>query len=414
MASPLSSLVVLDFTRLLPGPFATLLAADLGARVVKVEDPSLGDYLRWVGPPVAGGSSATFQYLNRQKLGVQLDLKHPGGVLVARRLAARADALIESFRPGVMDRLGLGADDLATENPRLVYVSITGYGQSGPLAARAGHDLNYVSLAGLAGMSGAPIHGPVQLADLVGGGYLAAVALLAGVIEARHTGRGRHMDVAMCHGVQSLMAVQMASYMASGSPPDVRESVLGGHHPTYGYYRCQDGEYLSVAALEPKFWSRLVAALGIPELESAPASPPAEWPAMRRRMAEVFATRTAAGWMEALGPLDCCVERVLALEEARGHPQAASRGIEVRVRASTGETLAQPAPFLRARPELETPVGAAPRPGEHARAVLAEAGFTGEEIDDLAASGAIGPAIRPPQPGGATTTEKAPAAPSGR
>ncbi|HKX26040.1 MAG TPA: CaiB/BaiF CoA-transferase family protein, partial [Actinomycetota bacterium] len=259
MTGPLDGVRVLDLTRLLPGNYCTLVLADLGADVVKVEEPGRGDYIRWASPLV-DGQGAAHRSLNRGKRSMTLDLKSADGPVVLRRLAAGADAVVESFRPGVLERLGGGYEALSAENPRLVYCALTGYGQDGPYRDRAGHDVDYIGLAGILEATG-PADGPpvlpaVQVGDF-GGGMAAAVAVVAGLREAAVTGHGRVLDVSMLDVAVSWTAVSMSWYLAAGQVPARGAMPLTGGLACYRAYRCADGRYLAVGALEPQFWREL-------------------------------------------------------------------------------------------------------------------------------------------------------------
>src|SRR5436189_1848780 len=260
---PLQGIRVLDLTRLLPGAFCTLQLADMGADVVKVEEPTAGDYMRWY-PPLHDGQSVLFNALNRNKRSVTLNLKADAGRQLFLALAERADVVVEGNRPGVMDRLGLGWPALRARNPRLVMCAITGYGQAGPLATRAGHDLNYMAIAGALslnapqGMSPHPL--AVQVADLGAGGQAAAVAILGALLGVARGGEGRYLDVSMTDGALTWLAVPLAQERVQGPIPTGMHR-LTGRYACYGVYRCADGRHLSVAALEPKFWRALCDAL---------------------------------------------------------------------------------------------------------------------------------------------------------
>ncbi len=260
MHAPLNGVRVLDLSRLIPGPFCTLILSDLGASVDKLEDPHVGDYLR-VFPPMKRGLSGRFNALNRDKRSLCLDLKKPEGRDALLRLARHYDVVVESFRPGVLDKLGVGFAALARENPRLVMLSISGYGQDGPLRDRAGHDLNYIALGGVLGVAGPPDRPPptpaVQLADIAGGALFGAVGILAALYERERTGRGQQVDVSMCEGALAFLIPELGSYDAAGTPPRRGGELLIGGAACYGVYRTKDGRFLSVGALEPKFWTRV-------------------------------------------------------------------------------------------------------------------------------------------------------------
>ena len=386
MSGPLEDVRILDLTRLLPGGVATALLADLGASVVKIEQPGLGDYMRW-SEPLLGPESAASWVTDRNKRSVALDLKQPGGVAALKRLAERADALIESFRPGVVDRLGVGYDDLRAVNPRLVYCSLTGYGQDGPLAAVAGHDLNYIGRAGVLGITGEPDGPPtipgVQVADIGAGAMLSALGVVAAIVRARASGAGDHVDVSMTDGAFAILSVHLGAYFATGEPPERGRMPLSGRDPCYNVYRCADGRYVTVGALEPKFWEALCTAVERPELVPTQFEPEAlaTW-------RELFATRPRDEWLRVLEPFDACVGPVNDLAEACADPQLRHRGMVVELEH----------PVLGPTPQVGTPIKLrnapagvrtpAPRLGEHTRSELAAAGLSAAEIDALVASGA--------------------------
>lgn len=380
----LEGICVLDLTRLLPGAFATQVLADLGARVDKVEDPGGGDYMRMM-PPAVGGMNATFHALNRGKRSLVLDLKKPEGRDALLRLLSGYDVLVESFRPGVMARLGLGWETLSEANPRLIACAITGYGQTGPLASRAGHDLNYLARAGVLGLTG-PEDGPpqisgVQIADMGGGGLYAVVGILA-ALEARHTtGRGRFVDVAMCEGALTFATYGITSQLGGMALPRGAGVLMGGIAP-YSTYATKDGKAVSLAALEPKFWTRFCNAVGLePDMSAlAPGPHQAEW---KRRVAEKIAARTRDEWAAFAETTDCCLEPVLAPEELVADPHHRARGVFLRGEA-TGELPLPRTPIADPPPDPAP----APRQGEHGEAILAEAGFSSDEIAALREAGA--------------------------
>lgn len=398
----LSGLRVLDLTFYLPGPYATLILADLGAEVIKIENPAGGDPLRGLGPD--GGSpagSVFFQALNRGKKSVTLDLKTAEGREAFLRLAATADGLVEQYRPGVTERLGLGYEAVRAVNPRLAYVSLTGYGQTGPHAAEAGHDLNYMARSGLLSLFAEAPEGtvaapfplpPIQFADL-NGGNLTATALLAGMLSARLTGEGRHVDVAMTDGIVALLSLTASNYLAAGGPPPERPNLfLAGGEPFYNIYRSADGRHLSVGALEPKFWANLCRVLA----ESDPEKKdPGVIASSREEVARIFATRTAAEWVERLAGLDVCVAPILKVAEALASEHVAARGLVIE---AGGVRQIGPAltvvPGGEARRRAGAPVSAAsprpaPRLGEHNREILLALGYGEADIQALAARGVI-------------------------
>src|SRR5439155_14045561 len=316
---PLTGIRVLDLTRLLPGAYCTLLLADMGADVIKVEEPGAGDYMRWT-PPLVGGQSALFNAINRNKRSVTLNLKSDPGRDLLLRLVDRADVLVEGNRPGVMDRLGLGWDTLHARNQRLVMCSITGYGQDGPFASRAGHDLNYMATAGALGLNGEregpPVPLSVQVADIGGGGLQPAVAILGALVGVQRGGEGRWIDASMTDGAVSWLAMAFATH-AGGEEVARGEQRLSGRYPCYRVYECRDGRYYSVAALEPKFWRNLCGALDRPDLVEQQYSEDLE---TQKTLETIFKTKARDEWEEVLASLDACCEPVLDLDEVASHP----------------------------------------------------------------------------------------------
>lgn len=324
--SPLDDLTVLDFSTLLPGPLASLFLAEAGARVIKVERPG-GEDMRGF-PPRFGQTSAPFAALNGGKESVEIDLKAPDAVERLTPLIRAADILVEQFRPGVMARLGLGYDDLVRINPRLIYCSITGYGQHGPRAAEAGHDLNYQALGGLLGQSlkrGAPAPLPPALVADIGGGTMPAVINILLALRRRdRTGQGCHLDIAMADAMTTFAWYGLAQGQATGSFPEGGEGVLTGASPRYGLYETADGWFLAVAALEPKFWEAFCEAIALDaSLRDDRRAPEAT----REAIVATIAAATAEHWRERLEPLDCCCTVVRTLEEALADPHFTSRGL---------------------------------------------------------------------------------------
>jgi crotonobetainyl-CoA:carnitine CoA-transferase CaiB-like acyl-CoA transferase len=365
---PLTGIRVLDLTRLLPGAFCTMLLGDMGADVIKIEDPGNGDYMRWT-PPLVDGQSVLFNALNRNKRSVALNLKSDEGRGLLLRMVEKSDVLVEGNRPGVMDRLRLGWDVLHARNPKLVMCSITGYGQDGPFAARAGHDLNYMATAGALGLNG-ELNGPplplsVQVADVGGGGLQPAVAILGALVAVQRGGDGRWIDASMTDGTVSWLALALA---ARGAGEDVERGYqrLSGRYACYRVYRCKDKRFYSVAALEPKFWTALCTKLGRPDLIDQQFADDGQ---VHGALESVFATRSRAEWEEELSALDACCEPVLELDEVASHPQVAARRL-IEARATGVEV--RPAVQLRKDWRRRD----APGLGEHTAEVLAELGIT--------------------------------------
>jgi alpha-methylacyl-CoA racemase len=381
---PLEGTRVLDLSRLLPGPFATLVLADLGATVDKIEDTAGGDYLRHMPPQVAGESIA-FQLLNRGKRSAVLDLKKPEAREATKRLLGTYDVLFEQFRPGVLDRLGLGHDELHASHPRLVICALTGYGQAGALAQRAGHDLNYLALAGVLGAQG-PADGPpqvpgFQMAD-ISGGMWCVIGILAALAERARTGQGRVLDIAMADGVLGFATTALGAAL-SGAPLRRGDEALSGGIAPYQTYVSKDGHPITLAALEPKFWMTFCAAVGLPATMDALLVGPHQAD-LKQKVAVVFAERTREEWARFAEEHDCCVQPVLSPHEITTLPHFASRDLFFHIPSPRGEI-----------PQFRTPVtpqgtsfSPPPRQGEHTRAILRDGGFSDAEIDGLIQSGA--------------------------
>ena len=380
---PLAGIRILDLTRLLPGPVATLHLADLGAEVIKIEDPQVGDYARTLGTG-QGEDSAYFRMINRNKQGLRLDLKTAGGVEVFKRLASAADAIIESFRPGVMDKLGVGYAVIAALNPRIAYCSISGYGQDGPYRDLAGHDINYLGYAGVLDQIGCEGGDPAlpnfQIADLLGGALTAAMGILAAVLDAQRTGRGRHIDVAMTDSVLAHTYFTMLRRNDSGHSLPRGADLLSGGLPCYGAYRCADGRHMAVGALEGKFWKICCEVLDHPEWVRR------QWDAgLRAEMAAVFASRPRDEWANLFAAVDCCVTPILTPEEALKNEQIVARGMVLQEGGLT-----QFAPPLKMSDFEFSVRQPAPSAGQHNTTILAAAGYSPAEIERLAASGTLG------------------------
>jgi len=386
MLGPLASLKVLDFSTLLPGPFASLLLADMGAEVLRIESPTRMDLLR-VLPPHDHGVSASHAYLNRNKRSLALDLKQPEALEVIKQLLADYDIVLEQFRPGVMERLGLGYEALKAINPKLIYVSITGYGQTGPYKDRAGHDINYLALAGLASYTGRADSGPLplgmQVADVAGGSLHGVIGLLAAVIARQQTGQGQHLDVSMTDCAFSLNAMAGAGYLACGVEPGREDQMLNGGS-FYDYYRSRDGRWLSVGSLEPAFMKPLCTALGLEELSPLGLSPkPADQKKLKDALKTEFEKHDFGELCGLFAELDACVEPVLNLGEAIAHPQLRARELVTEVPRGDGSTQAQMACPLKFSDGLPEPrhIGAAL--GQHTDQVLGELGFSAQRIAEL-------------------------------
>ena len=378
----LTGVRILDLTRLLPGAFCTMLLADQRADVIKVEEPGGGDYMRWY-PPLAGGQSVLFNALNRNKRGITLNLKTGQGKDLFLKLAATADVVVEGNRPGVMERLGLGWKTLRSLRPGLILCSITGYGQDGPFAQRAGHDLNYMAIAGALSLNAPPGGRPhplaVQVADIGAGGAGAAAAILSALVGVARGGEGSHLDVSMTDGALSWLAMPVAEAAGGGEAPVAGRTRLTGQYPCYRTYQCSDGRFISVGALEPKFWAALVEAIERPDLLSLHLD---ERPQAHDALEAVFRERTRDEWARRLDGLDLCVEPVLEIDELAGHPQIAARGL---IRQEVTGTEVGPAVPLADGWRRLGPPGL----GEHNSEILAEVGVNGALLAELKAAGVV-------------------------
>ncbi|HEU4735053.1 MAG TPA: CaiB/BaiF CoA-transferase family protein [Kofleriaceae bacterium] len=382
LADALQGVRILDLSRLLPGPFLTMVLADLGGDVVKIEDPKLGDYMRQV-PPAKGGLSGRYLAVNRGKRSAVIDLKTPAGRDALLRMAARADVVVESFRPGVMDKLGVGYAALSAANPGIVLCSISGFGQTGPYVARAGHDIGYLAIAGVLAMGGeadgAPMMPGVQIADLAGGALWGATAILGALVGRHRTGKGAHLDISMTEGALALLAAEVGN-LDCGARPTRGQERLNGGQACYSIYRTKDGRYLAVGALEPKFWIALNEGIGRRPDVGELLEPTAGQARAKAEIAAIFATRTAAEWTQILANHDCCVELVTEVDELPDHPLHRAREVFFTIDGGPGV-----GPVLQVRTPLGTPrsPGPPPRHGEHTRAVLGEYGFSDAEIAQL-------------------------------
>jgi alpha-methylacyl-CoA racemase len=397
--SALSDVRVLDLSRLLPGGFCSLLLADFGAEVLKVEDTGMGDYIRWSTPSYEGAEdsakSALFLALNRGKRSIRLDLKSDGGREALLRLVREHDVLLESFRPGVMERLGVGYERLREENPRLVYCAITGYGQDGPYTGRSGHDMNYLGLNGLLGLSGdaggAPVQSAGQIADLGGGALMAAFGILAALRERDRSGEGQLVDVSMFDGSLSWLALVAAKYLADGAAPARGELELAGGLLCYRPYACRDG-WVTLGALEPKFWQAWCRGVGREDLVEKQFERPGS--DAHAEVERVFLERTRDEWQAFASEHDCCLEPVLGLDEALDSELVLAREMVVSVDQPGAESgvrlLGVPVKLSRTP---GAPAGPGPALGEHTEEVLASLGYSAEEIAAMLEAGEVaGPA----------------------
>ncbi len=402
---PLSDVRVLDLTRLLPGGFCSLLLADFGADVVKVEDTDMGDYVRWAPPYYGdeahqplGTRSALYLALNRGKRSIRLDLKSESGRDAFLRLARGYDVVLESFRPGVLDKLGCGYEALSEANPGIVYCAITGYGQTGPHTGRAGHDINYLGLTGLLGLTGEPNGRPIQaagqIADLGGGALMAAFGVMAALRERERSGRGQVVDVSMTDGALSWLAMVAAQYLCDGEVPRRGRGMLNGGAACYLPYECADGGWVTCGALEPKFWQAFCEGVGRPDLIEHQFAPPGS--EGREKVAEVFRSRTRDQWRAFNDSHDAMIEPVLELDEALVSELVREREMVVELdQPEVGPVRLLGVPIKLLRTEGD-PTRPAPALGEHTAEVLSEAGFSEDDVGSLLESGAAAGPNREP------------------
>lgn len=387
---PLSGIRILDFSTLLPGPYATQLLADMGAEVLRIEAVNRPDLLQSLPPHIAGVSAA-HATINRGKQSLALNLKHPQAVEIIQKLLVNYDVVIEQFRPGVMNRLGLGYPQLREFQPQLIFCSITGYGQTGPLKDRAGHDINYLALSGLASYSGTRQTGPVlsgfQIADIAGGSHHAVMAIMAAVIQRQRTGEGQFLDISMSDAALALNCILAASTHAGAPPPSYGSDLLNGGS-FYGYYKTADNRYLSVGSLEPQFLTRLLVVLSLEHWqEKLSGSSSTVLDAFSIAVAAIIAKHPLSYWQLKFADEDCCVEPVLNLKEAMEHEHFKARNMITEAVFNTGESICQVNTALPFKSEGPKSVGESL--GKQSRQVLNSLGYTPAQIEQWQAEGIV-------------------------
>lgn len=387
----LDGIRVVDLSSTVPGPYCTMLLADHGADVIKIERPPDGDSARQAGV-VAHDLGSTFLMLNRNKRSLTLDLKHPSGREVFERLIAGADVVFETFRPGAMARLGLDYPRLAGLNPRLVYASLSGFGQDGPYRDRPGHDINYLGQAGaldLIGEAGGPPVLPgIQVADIAAG-LTAGMAIALALFDRERTGRGRYLDLAIFDTALAFLTVQAGMHFRSGDVPTRGVSELAGGWPSYAVYATKDGRYLSVGAWEEKFWINLCHAVGRPDLVPHHRADGGTRDWVRAQLTETFRTRTLEEWMSVFVSADVCAGPVLTVEEALDDPHVKHRGLRFVMDHPTAGQLDQLANPVRLGAPATRPCSPPPALGQDNREILRELGYDEASIDDLSKRGAM-------------------------
>ncbi|WP_347488605.1 CaiB/BaiF CoA-transferase family protein [Desulfoscipio sp. XC116] len=382
---------VLDLSRLLPGPYATMLLGDLGAEIIKVEEPGAGDYMRQFMPRVAG-VSVFFLAVNRNKKSITLNLKKERGKEIFRGLAKDADVVIEGFRPGVMKTLGLDYEAVRQINPGIVYCSLSGYGQDGPYRDRAGHDLNYLSVSGVLGITGVrnaqPVVPGVQVADLTGGMF-AVIGILSALWQKKREGRGAYLDLSMTDGLFSMMSMHLANLMATGTPAARGDMMLCGALTCYNVYRTKDNCYVALGALEAKFWQNFCRALDREDLIPGHLSQAVDDDPVYREVQEIFLSRTKARWMEFAERVDCCLTPVDTAEEVLDGEYARRRGMIIDVPHPGGGTLRQVRnPLVFTGAPNQKPLSP-PALGEHNAELYGALGLNDEDLTLLKGQGVI-------------------------
>ena len=387
MSGPLSSLKMLDFSTLLPGPYATMMLADMGADILWV-DAVKSDINK-------EDARAVFmrEYLGRSKRSIALDLKRPEAITIVKRLVNEYDIIVEQFRPGVMERLGLDYHSIVSVNPIIIYCSITGYGQTGPYKDRAGHDINYLATAGVSSHSGRKKNGPIlsgiQIADVAGGSLHAVSGILAAVIQRIQTGEGQYIDISMTDGSFALNSIHGAEYLSGGSEPKLESTILNGGS-YYDYYETKDGRYFSVGSLEPKFFLQLLQVMKkYGNVEIDPDSQLNNQKAIKSQLSKTFKKKNYDDWCTTFSEIDACVEPVLTFSEAAQHSQLNARKMIVDVPADNGiykKQIGNPLKFSLSETDYRH-IGVPP--GAHSKEILLEIGFTESELKILFDQGIV-------------------------
>ena len=387
MKRALQDIRILDLSRMLPGPYCSMMLADLGAEVIKIEEPKIGDPTR-KSPPMIEGHSAPFAQVNRNKKSIAIDLKNAEGRGIFLKLAATADVVIEQFRPGVVDRLGINYAAVAEINPRIVYCALTGFGQDGPHRERSGHDLNYLALSGVLGLTtddrGKPVIPGVQIADLAGG-MIAGFAILAALLARERTGRGQFVDVSMFDVMVSMLPIPAAHHFAGSTIPVGGKYVLSGAYPFYNVYETTDGKFMTLGALEPKFWANFCRKVDREDLAARQFDAGERRENLFEEMRNIFKSRTQSEWVALMSDADCCCEPVLSMSEAFVHAQTRAREM-VRQSSSVTDQLGF---SYKLSDTPATEESQAPALGEHTAELLDAMGITREERRRLKEAGVI-------------------------
>lgn len=381
----LSGIRVLDLSRLLPGPYCSMMLGDLGADVIKVEEPGIGDYMRGFSPKLKT-ESAFFLAVNRNKKSMTLNLKTEYGKTIFIDLVKKADVVLESFRPGTMEKLEIGYHKLQEANPKIIVCSISGYGQDGPYVKKAGHDINYLSVAGVAKLTGTkngkPIMPGIQIAD-IGGGMLAAYSILAAIIAREKTGKGQYIDISMTDGAMAWSTMYAAKYFSDGKAPKPSAELLTGQFACYNIYKTKDGGYMSLGALEPKFWSSFCKAVGREDLIPVQMAECERAERLISEVKKIFLEHTKDEWIRLLKDADCCCEPVNSFDETFSNPQVIHRKMICEIEHPKEGTIRQigfPCKFSATPARIKL---APPALGQHTEEILKKLGKTDKEITDL-------------------------------
>lgn len=375
----LSDLKILDFTSLLPGPYSTMILSDLGATILRVENPTRQDIVRNL-PPLTANGSGLHDYINRNKLSISLDLKKQKSIQIIKKIIMKYDILIEGFRPGVMEEFGLDFRSLKEINTSLIYCSLSGYGQDGPLKYRAGHDINYLALSGLASINGkmglGPILPGIQIADLAGGSLYTVIAVLSAYIHRLITGKGQYIDVAMRDTVASMAPVQLVETLVGDSIPTFEDNLLNGGS-YYNYYEAKDGKFLAIGGIEPKFFTQMMDKIGLDKQDY-----PNAWRNQQliSDLEEKFKEKTQEEWMKLFADVDVCIEPVLDFKQFKEHPQTKARDLIITNRENNQKQYGHPIKYSQFSPSYQS-IG--PKKGEDNQKIMKEFGYSQEEIDKL-------------------------------
>ncbi len=386
---PLSGIKILDLSRLLPGPLATQMLADTGAEIIKIEDVNSPDYIRFF-PPFVGDDSALYLSLNRNKQGIALNLKSEEGKEIFFSLLKTADVVIEHFRPGVLDKMGIGYDYAKSINPKIIYVSITGYGQTGPYAQKAGHDLNYIAMSGLLANIGTkekPVIPGVQIAD-VSGSYAAVNGCLAALLQREKTGTGQHVDISMTDSAVPFATLIHAAAWADGRNIERENFQLSGELVNYNVYETADAKFVALGALEPKFWMTFCDAVNKPEWKNKTFGPADEIQKLKEEVSALFKNKTRKEWEEFSNQHDVCLSPVLETNELQNNPQLQARNMVLETETGTKKLNTIGAAIKFSASENQ-PTKSAPKFGQDTDSVLAQLGYSNEQLTELKQKGII-------------------------